>query len=79
MLDADRPDLVHSVILFAAGGKVEPKPPVELALRTIFDPKSTEPEVLAAMKYMVGNPADAWSGLENPQALPCSPRRRDRV
>jgi pimeloyl-ACP methyl ester carboxylesterase len=59
MLDADRPDLVHSVILFAAGGKVEPKPPVELALRTIFNPKSTEPEVLAAMKYMVGNPADA--------------------
>ena len=63
MLDADRPELVRSVILFAAGGKVAPKPPVQHALRTIFNPKSSEAEALAAMKYMVGNPADvepAW-------------------
>jgi pimeloyl-ACP methyl ester carboxylesterase len=42
MLDADRPELVHSVILLAAGGKVEPKPPVQRALRTIFNPASSK-------------------------------------
>jgi pimeloyl-ACP methyl ester carboxylesterase len=67
MLDADRPELVHSVILFAAGGKVEPKPVAERALRTIFNPASSEAEVLAAMKYMVGNPAEVgpvWKILQ---------------
>jgi pimeloyl-ACP methyl ester carboxylesterase len=53
-LAADHPELVHSVILFAAGGKVPPKPPAEHALMTIFNPASTEAEVLAAMQYMVG-------------------------
>jgi pimeloyl-ACP methyl ester carboxylesterase len=62
-LAADHPELTRSVILFAAGGKVPPKPAAERALMTIFDPASTESEVLEAMKYMVGNPADiqmAW-------------------
>ena len=59
MLAADRPELVRSVILFAAGGKVAPKPAADRALMTIFNPKSSEAEVLEAMKYMVGNPADA--------------------
>src|SRR6185436_13380290 len=58
MLAADRPDLVRNVILLAAGGKVAPKPPAERALQTIFNPKSSNAEVLEAMKYMVGNPAD---------------------
>jgi pimeloyl-ACP methyl ester carboxylesterase len=57
-LAADRPELVRSVILFAAGGKVPPKPVVERALVTIFTPSSPEPAVLEAMKYLVGNPAD---------------------
>src|SRR4029077_5289755 len=67
MLDADRPELVHSVILFAAGGKGEPKPLAERAVRTIFNPASSEAEVLAAMKYMVGNPAEVgpvWKILQ---------------
>jgi pimeloyl-ACP methyl ester carboxylesterase len=66
-LAADRPDLVHSVILFAAGGKVAPKPQVEAAVATIFNPTATEDQVLDAMKYMVG-PADdvqaAWNILK---------------
>lgn len=63
MLAADHPELVRTVILFAAGGKVPPKPPGEHALKTIFDPASTNAEILADMKYMVGNPANipmAW-------------------
>jgi pimeloyl-ACP methyl ester carboxylesterase len=59
MLDADRADLVRSVILFAAGGKVAPAPAADQALKIIFTPASPEAEVLEAMKkYMVGNPAD---------------------
>jgi len=63
MLAADHPELVRTVILFAAGGKVPPKPPGEHALKTIFNPASTDAEILADMKYMVGNPANiamAW-------------------
>ena len=58
MLDADRPKLVRSVILLAAGGKVAPAPAADRALKIIFTPDSKEAEVLEAMKYMVGNPAD---------------------
>jgi pimeloyl-ACP methyl ester carboxylesterase len=59
MLDADHPELVRRVILFAAGGKVAPAPAADQALKIIFTPDSTEAEVLKAMRYMVGNPADA--------------------
>jgi pimeloyl-ACP methyl ester carboxylesterase len=62
-LAADHPELVHSVILFAAGGKIPPKPPGEHALQTIFNPASTDADILKEMKYMVGNPAEipmAW-------------------
>jgi pimeloyl-ACP methyl ester carboxylesterase len=58
MLAADRPELVRTVILLAAGGKVSPTPHGELALKTIFNPASTDAEMLADMKYMVGNPAN---------------------
>jgi len=57
-LAADRPELVRTVILFAAGGKVQPTPHGEHALKTIFDPASTDAEVLRDMKYMVGDPAN---------------------
>jgi len=66
-LAADHPELVHSVILFAAGGKVPPKPPGEHALQTIFNPASTDAEVLKQMKYLVGNPAEipmAWHSVK---------------
>jgi hypothetical protein len=54
-------------------GKGATSPPVEGALKVIFNPSSTEAELLGAMKYMVGNPADvekAWKVIK-----PClSPR-----
>ena len=70
-LAADRPELVRNVILLAAGGKVAPKPPAQHALQTIFNPKSSDAEVLGAMKYMVGNPADVgtvWKILKPSRA-----------
>lgn len=57
-LAADHPELVRSVILFAAGGKVPPTAPGEQALQTIFNPASTDAEMLKEMKYMVGDPAE---------------------
>ena len=59
MLAADHPELVKNVILFAAGGKVPPKPDTQKALKKIFDPKTSETDYVAAMAYMVGDPADA--------------------
>jgi pimeloyl-ACP methyl ester carboxylesterase len=70
-LAADHPELVHTVILFAAGGKVPPKPPGELALKVIFDPASSDAEVLKEMKYMVGDPAEitmAWKMIKPSRA-----------
>jgi pimeloyl-ACP methyl ester carboxylesterase len=57
-LAADHPGLVYSVILFAAGGKVPPTPGGEEALKTIFNPASTDGEILEQMRNMVGNPAE---------------------
>jgi pimeloyl-ACP methyl ester carboxylesterase len=59
VLDSSHPELTRSVILLAAGGMVPPKPAAERALMTVFNPASSDAEVLAAMKYMVANPADA--------------------
>lgn len=59
MLAASHPELVRSVILIAAGGKIQPKPEASRALEVIFNPASTEAEVLAEMKYLVANQADA--------------------
>lgn len=70
-LAADRPELVRNVILFAAGGKVAPAPPAQIAIGTIFNPQSSDAEVLEAMKYMVGNPADGpavWEVLKPSRA-----------
>jgi pimeloyl-ACP methyl ester carboxylesterase len=58
-LGASHPELTRSVILLAAGGKVPPKPPAARALNVIFNPASSDAEVLEAMKYMLANPADA--------------------
>ena len=59
MLAASHPELTRSVILLAAGGKIQPKPPALRALEVIFNPASTDAEVLAAMPYFVSNPADS--------------------
>jgi pimeloyl-ACP methyl ester carboxylesterase len=58
MLAADHPELVRSVILSAAGGKVPPKPTAERALMAIFNPAASEVELLEAMKYLVGKSED---------------------
>jgi len=59
MLAADHPELIKSVILLAAGGKVAPTPEAGSALKVVFSPTATEEEYLAAMLYMVGDPNDA--------------------
>jgi pimeloyl-ACP methyl ester carboxylesterase len=59
MFAASHPELTRSVILLAAGGKIQPKPDAEHALQVIFNPKSTETDILAVMKYLVANPADS--------------------
>jgi pimeloyl-ACP methyl ester carboxylesterase len=59
MFAASYPELTRSVILLAAGGKVPAKPEAQRALMTIFNPKSTDAEVLAAMPFFVSSPADS--------------------
>jgi pimeloyl-ACP methyl ester carboxylesterase len=59
MFAASHPELTRSVILLAAGGKVEPKPEAQHALQIVFNPASTDAEVLAVMPYLVSNPADS--------------------
>jgi pimeloyl-ACP methyl ester carboxylesterase len=59
VLAGSHPELTRSVILLGAGGKIPPKPPAAHALQVIFNPTSSDAEVLKAMKYMVANPADA--------------------
>jgi pimeloyl-ACP methyl ester carboxylesterase len=59
MFAASHPELTRSVILLAAGGKIQPKPDADHALQVIFNPKSTEADILAVMNYLVANPADS--------------------
>jgi pimeloyl-ACP methyl ester carboxylesterase len=64
MFAASYPELTRSVILLAAGGKIPPKPAAERALMIIFNPQSTDADVLAVMPYLVADPADsarAWA------------------
>jgi pimeloyl-ACP methyl ester carboxylesterase len=59
MFAMSHPELARSVILLAAGGKVQPQPGAEHALQVLFNPKSTDAEVLAIMPYMVSSPANS--------------------
>jgi pimeloyl-ACP methyl ester carboxylesterase len=59
MFAASHPELTRSVILLAAGGKVPPKPAAARALGTMFNPNSTDAEVLAIMPYFVSNAANS--------------------
>jgi pimeloyl-ACP methyl ester carboxylesterase len=59
MFAVSYPELTRSVILLAAGGKIQPKPAADHALMVIFNPASTEAEVLAVMPYLVFNPTDS--------------------
>jgi pimeloyl-ACP methyl ester carboxylesterase len=57
MVAASHPEVTRSVILLAAGGKVQPAPPAAKALGIIFNPASTEADILAVFPYLVSNPA----------------------
>jgi pimeloyl-ACP methyl ester carboxylesterase len=58
-LAADRPDLVRSVILLAAGGLIAPAAEVQRALQGWFRHDATASECLEAMHSMVADPAAA--------------------
>ena len=67
MFAASYPELTRSVILLNAGGKIRLKPPAMHALEVVFNPKSTEAEVMAVFQYFVSNPADSarvWALLK---------------
>lgn len=71
MLAATHPHLVQSVILLAAGGKVKLKPGAERALQIMFNPASTDAEVLAIMPYFVSDPKDSariWDIMKGSRA-----------
>ena len=59
MFAASHPELTRSVILLAAGGKIQPKPAAAHALQIIFNPASTDADVLKMMPYLVSSPADS--------------------
>lgn len=59
MVAASHPELTRSVILLAAGGKIPPKPAAAHALGIIFNPASSEADILAVMPFLVANPADS--------------------
>ena len=59
MLAASHPELTRSVILLAAGGKIQPAPPAAKALGIIFNPASTDADILAVFPFLVSNPADS--------------------
>jgi pimeloyl-ACP methyl ester carboxylesterase len=60
-LAADRPDLVRSVILLAAGGLIAPAAEVQRALQSWFRQDATEAECLEALQSMVADPSAAQS------------------
>lgn len=72
VLGASHPELTRSVILLAAGGKVPPKPPAARALNVIFNPASSDAEVLEAMKYMwpIQQMLPEYAKFSSPAVLP---------
>ncbi|MFO1514286.1 MAG: alpha/beta fold hydrolase, partial [Verrucomicrobiota bacterium] len=56
MVAASHPELVRSVILLAAGGKIPPQPEAARALGIIFNPASSEADILAVMPFLVASP-----------------------
>jgi pimeloyl-ACP methyl ester carboxylesterase len=76
-LDSDYPELVTSVVLLGAGGKVDAEPETDKATSKLFKPHATDDEISEGMKYMVGDPANSeavWriikpSRYTNPDAI----------
>ena len=68
MFAASYPELTRSVILLAAGGKIPPEPEALRALQTVFDPNSTDEQVLAVMPFFVADPEEAprvWAAFKS--------------
>ncbi|MFV0307691.1 MAG: alpha/beta fold hydrolase, partial [Desertimonas sp.] len=59
----DQPDRIAGVVLLAAGGTVQPSPEAADALRIAFSDVSHD-EAVSAMRYFVGDPADAESAWD---------------
>lgn len=70
MLATSHPELARSVILLAAGGKIQTELAAH-ALQVLFDPASTDAQVLPIMPYFVSKPEDAarvWGMLKPSRA-----------
>ena len=76
MLAASNPELTRSVILLAAGGKIQPKPEAGHALAVLLNPASSDAEVLAIMPFFVSKPEDSariWALLKASRAPEAGP------
>jgi pimeloyl-ACP methyl ester carboxylesterase len=76
MFAASNPELTRSVVLLAAGGKIPPAPPAMQALQTVFNPASTDAEILAAMPFFVANPSESarvWKTFKPSRAPAAGP------
>lgn len=72
-LAVDRPDLVRSVTVLAAGGYTPVAPEVAVALLTVLDPAATDAQRLAALEaafFAPGNDASLWLEGWWPEAAP---------
>lgn len=72
MLTADRPELVRSVVLLAAGGMIRPSEQVERTMSMLRNPAASDAERMEAFKCMVSNATDVksiWSVIK-----PCRSR-----
>lgn len=58
-VEHDAPEYVRSVICLAAGGVVQPRAEAAEALSLVFNPGASEEEIIQAMDYMVGDPANS--------------------
>jgi pimeloyl-ACP methyl ester carboxylesterase len=67
LLAASHPDMARSVTLLSVSGRVEPKPDALHALDVVFNPKSSEAEVIAEMPLLISNSANSarvWAQLK---------------
>lgn len=73
-VEHDAPEYVRSVICLAAGGVVKPEAEAAEALSLVFNPEAAEDEILQAMRYMVGDPANtaaSWAFVK-PSRFPAA-------
>lgn len=76
------PDHVKSVILFAAGGAIAPKPEASAALQVILAPNAPLADIMQAMRFMVGDPKDVevgWAAVKGSRCPEASKMQRDAM